>query len=219
MIEIQCKCGKRLKVADEAAGKKGKCPACGNVFAIRARGAAETAAPAARAASGSAPAQRSPAASTPAASTAARSAGPSPAAQDDFFSDLPPIVRPTPAPGTPGAPGYEALMPQGFDHVPVPKDNPYAPPAVPTPGRGPAPSAGGRCPHCGHTEYKKVGWTFWGGIIGPMILSHVRCTGCRTTYNSKTGKSNNTAIAIYLGVSLALGAALGIAGVIASLAN
>ena len=39
-IELTCPgCGKRLRVADSAAGKKGKCPACGTVVEIPAPGA------------------------------------------------------------------------------------------------------------------------------------------------------------------------------------
>jgi len=34
MIEIACDCGKRIRVKDEHAGKKGKCPGCGNVVRI-----------------------------------------------------------------------------------------------------------------------------------------------------------------------------------------
>lgn len=33
-ILLQCNCGKRLKVADELAGRRGKCPACGTVLEI-----------------------------------------------------------------------------------------------------------------------------------------------------------------------------------------
>ena len=63
----------------------------------------------------------------------------------------------------------------------------------------------GCCPSCRSPQHTKVRWTIWGGIIGPAMLSHVRCNQCSTTYNAKTGKSNNTAIAIYLGVSFAIG--------------
>src|SRR5207237_3379713 len=43
-IAITCAgCGKTLKVKDEWAGKKGKCPTCGTTFAIPAAGAASAA--------------------------------------------------------------------------------------------------------------------------------------------------------------------------------
>ena len=33
-IQITCECGKTLKVSDEHAGKRGKCPSCGNIILI-----------------------------------------------------------------------------------------------------------------------------------------------------------------------------------------
>ncbi len=42
-----------------------------------------------------------------------------------------------------------------------------------------------------------MGFTWWGGILGPKILSHVKCGSCGTQYNGKTGKDNTTAIIIY----------------------
>src|SRR5947207_11150681 len=43
-ISVTCGgCGKNLKVKDEWAGKKGKCPTCGTTFAIPAGGAASAA--------------------------------------------------------------------------------------------------------------------------------------------------------------------------------
>jgi hypothetical protein len=56
------------------------------------------------------------------------------------------------------------------------------------------------CPKCGSTNAKKVGFTFWGGIIGPRMLSHVKCQQCWTAYNGKTGKSNTVGILIYIAV-------------------
>jgi hypothetical protein len=54
------------------------------------------------------------------------------------------------------------------------------------------------CPECGcpgHAD--KVGFTWWGGLIGPAILCHVRCRKCNTCYNGRSGESNSTAIIIY----------------------
>jgi hypothetical protein len=42
-----------------------------------------------------------------------------------------------------------------------------------------------------------VGFTWWGGIIGPKLLNHVKCQRCGTGYNGKSGKSNTTGIVIY----------------------
>ena len=40
-------------------------------------------------------------------------------------------------------------------------------------------------------------FTWWGGLLGPKILTHVKCSGCGHRYNGKTGKSNTTGIVIY----------------------
>lgn len=64
------------------------------------------------------------------------------------------------------------------------------------------------CPDCGADAAERVSFTWWGGLIGPAMLSHVRCRNCGTTYNGKSGRSNNTAIAIYVGVSLAISLAV-----------
>lgn len=73
----------------------------------------------------------------------------------------------------------------------------------------------GRCPECGSRDYKKVSWTLWGGIIGPAMFSHVKCQDCRTTFNSKSGRSNQTAITVFLLVSLAIGGLIGVIAVCA----
>jgi hypothetical protein len=91
--------------------------------------------------------------------------------------------------------------------------NPYTPPqiletppALPRNAKQFAP-----CPSCGNTFATPVSYTWWGGIIGPKLLSHVTCLRCSTAYNGKSGKSNNTAITVYVLVSLAIGLAVGIA--------
>jgi predicted nucleic-acid-binding Zn-ribbon protein len=53
------------------------------------------------------------------------------------------------------------------------------------------------CPKCGGTEAEKMSFTWWGGIIGPKILTHVKCKNCQSGYNGKTGKDNTTNIIIY----------------------
>ncbi len=53
------------------------------------------------------------------------------------------------------------------------------------------------CPNCGSSDVKRVGYTWWGGALGPRLLNHVKCSNCGTTYNGKTGKSNTTAIVVY----------------------
>jgi len=66
------------------------------------------------------------------------------------------------------------------------------------------------CPNCQQYGADKVGWTLWGGVLGPKLLSHVKCQSCKTTFNGKTGASNTTAIIIYLVVTLVIGTAIGL---------
>lgn len=53
------------------------------------------------------------------------------------------------------------------------------------------------CPKCRQAVAQKVSFTWWGGILGPKLLSHVKCGACGTGYNGKTGKDNTTGIVIY----------------------
>jgi predicted RNA-binding Zn-ribbon protein involved in translation (DUF1610 family) len=63
------------------------------------------------------------------------------------------------------------------------------------------------CPQCGSSginDIKAVGFTWWGGALGPKMFNHVKCNNCGTTYNGKTGQSNTTNIVIYTVVSLVI---------------
>lgn len=42
-----------------------------------------------------------------------------------------------------------------------------------------------------------MSFTWWGGILGPKMLTHVRCPHCGHKYNGKTGRDNTTGIIIY----------------------
>jgi transposase-like protein len=53
------------------------------------------------------------------------------------------------------------------------------------------------CPNCGQSNAKKVGFTWWGGALGPRMFTHVKCQNCGAEYNGKTGKSNQQNIIIY----------------------
>lgn len=53
------------------------------------------------------------------------------------------------------------------------------------------------CPHCGAIDAEKVSFTWWGGLLGPKLLNHVKCRSCTKGYNGKTGKDNTTGILIY----------------------
>jgi len=62
------------------------------------------------------------------------------------------------------------------------------------------------CYNCGETNYKKVTYSWWGGLIGPKLLSHVKCNVCGTQYNGKTGQSNTKTIVIYMIVTFSISA-------------
>ncbi len=67
------------------------------------------------------------------------------------------------------------------------------------------------CPSCRAEKAQKVSFTLWGGMLGPAMLTHVKCGGCGTAYNGKTGRSNTGGILVYTAVSLALVIAIVIA--------
>lgn len=53
------------------------------------------------------------------------------------------------------------------------------------------------CPKCGGSNAEKMSFTWWGGLLGPKLLTHVKCPNCKATFNGKTGKDNTTNIIIY----------------------
>lgn len=72
------------------------------------------------------------------------------------------------------------------------------------------------CPKCSSTGAEQMKFTWWGGLIGPKILTHVKCPGCGHAYNGKTGGDNTTGIVIY---SIVVGAiVLGLVVVVAAAA-
>lgn len=64
------------------------------------------------------------------------------------------------------------------------------------------------CPQCNSLHVKPVGYTWWGGVIGPRLLKHTKCADCNFTYNRNTRKSNTTPIIIYSIVLAAIGLAV-----------
>jgi hypothetical protein len=65
------------------------------------------------------------------------------------------------------------------------------------------------CPHCGCPGFaERVSFTWWGGLIGPAMLNHVRCKECGACYNGTTGRDNTTGIVIYTVVGFGIGLAL-----------
>jgi hypothetical protein len=93
--------------------------------------------------------------------------------------------------------------PQGYAPQPGAPWQNYPPPGYP-PQNYPA-QAGWQaglseyvpCPRCTRPGPEKVNFTWWGGVLGPRLLKHVKCNGCGLTYNGKSGQSNTTNIVIY----------------------
>jgi uncharacterized Zn finger protein len=65
------------------------------------------------------------------------------------------------------------------------------------------------CPNCSSTRARKVSFTWWGGVLGPSLLTHVQCEDCGTAYNGKTGRPNTAAIVVYSVVVGVIALALG----------
>ena len=81
--------------------------------------------------------------------------------------------------------------------------NPYQPPLSPLDTVSWAP-----CPKCGGRTATKVGFTWWGGALGPRVFSVVKCAGCGTKYKGKTGARLLTTILVYQGVVVVVSAVL-----------
>lgn len=93
-------------------------------------------------------------------------------------------------------------MPQNYP--PPPAGYAPSPGYAPYPGQNyppPAYAAGMgeyvACPRCQRPDPEKVKFTWWGGLLGPKMLSHVKCRQCGLAYNGKSGQSNTTGIVIY----------------------
>jgi uncharacterized protein (DUF983 family) len=53
------------------------------------------------------------------------------------------------------------------------------------------------CPKCNNSVAERLKFTWWGGALGPKILTHVKCGACGMKYNGKTGRDNTTGIVVY----------------------
>ena len=53
------------------------------------------------------------------------------------------------------------------------------------------------CPNCRQSAAEQLKFRWWGGLIGPKILTHVKCQSCGKQYNGKTGNDNTNGIIIY----------------------
>jgi ribosomal protein S27E len=64
------------------------------------------------------------------------------------------------------------------------------------------------CPICGAADPMLLKFTWWGGALGPKMLTHVKCQNCGNKYNGKTGGANTAGVAIYMIVVGAISFAL-----------
>ena len=53
------------------------------------------------------------------------------------------------------------------------------------------------CPKCNAASAERVKFTWWGGVLGPKLLTHVKCSDCGSKYNGKSGKDNTKGIVVY----------------------
>jgi hypothetical protein len=87
--------------------------------------------------------------------------------------------------------------------------DPYKPPSAPIDAPVPGGSEGrAQCPKCGMTRPLKVGFTWWGGVVGPALFHVVRCDNCGKQYNGKTGLPLTSTILVYQLVGFGLVAVL-----------
>ena len=80
------------------------------------------------------------------------------------------------------------------------------------PGRGGQNGEWVACPRCRSPYVNKAKFTWWGGVVGPLIIPEVKCATCGHSYNGKTGGPLGVAIAVYLVVVLGFFFALAVAG-------
>lgn len=117
---------------------------------------------------------------------------------DPFADDLSAFENVAPSANLPPR---QPTAPQGASPF-ASSPNPYAPPTAPSQASPRASTGEVVCPSCGEPGNSHVAWTWWGGIIGPLIINTVACNSCGAHYNGRTGNYNTVAISIYFGVCL-----------------
>jgi hypothetical protein len=61
-----------------------------------------------------------------------------------------------------------------------------------------------KCPSCSSQVASPVGFTWWGGALGPRLFKVVRCSQCKTQYNGRTGGRMTKVIILYQAIALAI---------------
>jgi hypothetical protein len=119
-----------------------------------------------------------------------------------------PPGQPQPQQPPPGYPpqGYAPPPPPGYPPAGQPLN--YQQPQFG--GGGPPPGQYAPCPRCRCPYARPVKFTWWGGALGPRMLSHVKCANCGNPYNGKKGVDNTTGIVIYTVVCAVIGLAIGV---------
>lgn len=64
------------------------------------------------------------------------------------------------------------------------------------------------CPDCESPSLRRPRFTWWGGVLGAFLLSHTVCGDCGLGFNGKSGKSNRTAIGVYLSMLATIAVAM-----------
>ena len=186
MIKFPCpRCGATISAPDELAGRKGKCPRCREITTVP---------------------STSPQASPPARKPRPADAEPAVAEPEEAVAAEEDLPRRTGRPQT-GRPqrrrdddADDNDRPQGRRRRGEDAEDDDRP------RRRRRRGAFADCPNCGSRGHAtKVGFTWWGGIVGPMIISCVRCNRCGTAYNGTHGDYNTTRIVIYQLVALGIG--------------
>ena len=54
------------------------------------------------------------------------------------------------------------------------------------------------CPRCGSNDIHKVDYSWWGGIIGSVLVHQVRCKKCGKTYDGVTGTNIANRMGAYI---------------------
>jgi hypothetical protein len=81
--------------------------------------------------------------------------------------------------------------------------NPYRAPTAPI-DHVPTHDGVAPCPKCNTASASKVGFTWWGGALGPRLFKVVKCQQCGTQYNGRTGGKLTKVIIGYQGVVVVL---------------
>jgi predicted Zn finger-like uncharacterized protein len=178
-VQIQCwECKATLRVRDELAGKKVKCPRCSNLILVPVSSTEE--------ATEVLPSAEAEAITREKAAGAARKKAPPEEEEDrEGITDRPEPGRKKGARDEDEEPTErhprlradededEEERPRGKGKRKKGEPGNYKP-----------------CPQCGATGATRVLWTPWGSFYGPAMFCHVKCPDCGHKYNGRSGRSN-----------------------------